>query len=86
MADALDAPTVYREGAPVLGVPVLSVQYRSGLGTTTPLAAVLDLLDTYGQRLVALEALATYLAQPWWRRWWSGLRRVPAPRRDLRTS
>lgn len=81
MADHLDAPTIYRQGVPTLGVPVLSLDYRMtgglpGVGgynepPSTPADPRWAQVDA---RLLALESLVAYLRLPWYIRLWRSLR------------
>lgn len=80
--DALDAPTVFRQGSPTLGVPVLSVDYRpagvewpSAPRQYAPTQTVFDdprWVPTLA-RLDALEAALTALQRPWYVRLWHAL-------------
>jgi hypothetical protein len=74
MADYLDAPTIYREGFPTLGVPVLSLTYRSQLDENTPLASVLVLLQDHERQIAALLQAVAYFDLPWYTKLWRSLR------------
>lgn len=68
MADALDAPTVYRDGPPTLGVPVFSLAYRPGMGDPLDEAPIIVLT----RWVVRLENRVNFLEQDlaWMRRPW----------------
>lgn len=81
--DALDAPTVFRQGVPTLGVPVLSVDYRPGGGTAPHIVpptrpGVVGREDPRWSlitaRLLALESAVAILSLPWYTKFWRSLR------------
>lgn len=89
MADALDAPTIYRQGAPVLGVPVLSLDYRNQVDRNTPLAAVLTILADQQLQLALLTKAVAYFDLPWYTKLWRSLcgrSRAAERRRAIRSA
>jgi hypothetical protein len=58
MSEGLDSPTVFRLGQPTLGVPVMTLDYRSGANppTSIPFLARQGRLSSIESRLATLEA------------------------------
>ncbi len=85
MSDGLDAPTVFRAGAPTLGQPVMALNYRplgdrgadrirrveaSPVATQQDIALLQAQLNAHEVRLRALERPWPQRLWAWVRSWW----------------